>query len=420
MPKATRCSARRRQEPRRETLRGCGLAAGAEYLIERYLLLGLELGQHVDGFVDAYYGPPELQQRVETGAPADPRRLVAEADSLAADLQANTFLNVQRKRWLLGQVLACGTVARRVAGDELSWTEEVERCLGVRPEPIAEGRFTRAHQLLDDALPGSGPLAGRYSQWLENQAVPRDLLVTAAERLCEPLRRRSRELSPMPEAEDFDLELVDGEPWSAFNYYLGDYRSRVVINADAPMWSSSLTDLVAHELYPGHHTEHVCKEALLARQGFLEETIVLVLTPQALVSEGVATLALEVALGKDAHSVAAGVLRPLGVPYDDATAAVIQDADEILAGVVVNVAYQLHEEGRSPAELRDYARHWSLKPDPIVERMLAFADDPVWRTYVTTYSDGLRLCREFVAGQEQQFTRLLTEQLTPGDLVSST
>jgi hypothetical protein len=344
---------------------------------------------------------------------------VADADSLAADLQASASLNGQRKRWLLGQVFACGTVARRVAGDEFSWTEEVERCLGVRPEPIAEDRFTRAHQLLDDALPGSGPLADRYRQWLESQTVPRDLLLTAAERLCGPLRRRSRELSPMPAAEEFELQLVDGKPWSAFNYYLGDYRSRVVINADAPMWSSSLTDLVAHELYPGHHTEHACKEALLARRGLLEETIVLVLTPQAVVSEGVATLALEVALGDDAHAIAAELLRPLGVPYDEATSAVIQDADELIAGVIVNIAYQLHEQGRPLDELRDYALHWSLKPAALIDRMLAFAGDPVWRTYVTTYSDGLRICREFVAGDERQFRRLLTEQLTPRDLISA-
>ena len=33
-------------------------------LVERYLALGLRLGRHVDGFVDAYYGPPELAARM--------------------------------------------------------------------------------------------------------------------------------------------------------------------------------------------------------------------------------------------------------------------------------------------------------------------------------------------------------------------
>jgi hypothetical protein len=96
---------------------------------------------------------------------------------------------------------------------------------------------------------------------------------------------------------------------------------------------------------------------------------------------------------------------------------VIQRAEALLSGVVVNVAHQLHEEGRSATELRDYASHWSLKPAALVERMLAFVGDPVWRTYVTTYSDGWRLCRKFVAGDDQRFMRLLTEQMTPSDLV---
>src|SRR5665647_1829697 len=34
-------------------------------IVERYLLLSLRLGRHIDGFVDFYYGPPELAQRVK-------------------------------------------------------------------------------------------------------------------------------------------------------------------------------------------------------------------------------------------------------------------------------------------------------------------------------------------------------------------
>ena len=29
-------------------------------VVGAYLELGLRLGRHVDGFVDAYYGPPEI------------------------------------------------------------------------------------------------------------------------------------------------------------------------------------------------------------------------------------------------------------------------------------------------------------------------------------------------------------------------
>ena len=34
-------------------------------LVRQYLLLGLRLGRHIDGLVDAYYGPPGIADRVK-------------------------------------------------------------------------------------------------------------------------------------------------------------------------------------------------------------------------------------------------------------------------------------------------------------------------------------------------------------------
>ena len=34
-------------------------------VVERYLELGLQLGRHIDGFVDAYFGPPDIKARVD-------------------------------------------------------------------------------------------------------------------------------------------------------------------------------------------------------------------------------------------------------------------------------------------------------------------------------------------------------------------
>src|SRR5687767_10609059 len=46
------------------------------------LRLGLRLGRHVEGIVDAYYGPPELAAAVEREPPLDPRALVRAAELL--------------------------------------------------------------------------------------------------------------------------------------------------------------------------------------------------------------------------------------------------------------------------------------------------------------------------------------------------
>jgi hypothetical protein len=49
---------------------------------------------------------------------------------------------------------------------------------------------------------------------------------------------------------------------------------------------------------------------------------------------------------------------------------------------------------------------------------MKFIVDPMWRSYVTTYEDGHAICRAWVDGNPERFKRLLTEQLTPVDLLS--
>ena len=69
-------------------------------------------------------------------------------------------------------------------------------------------------------------------------------------------------------------------------------RADVSVNTDLPRSAVELLHLVLHETYPGHHAERCLKEVALVRgRGLLEQTIVVVPTPQSLVSEGLAELA---------------------------------------------------------------------------------------------------------------------------------
>src|SRR5581483_4573458 len=124
-------------------------------------------------------------------------------------------------------------------------------------------------------------------------------LEPALRSLAEDLRERTTALFGFPDGDRIDFELVRDQPWSGFNYYLGGLHSRVAINIDLPVLSTSLAHLVAHEAYPGHHTEHARKEVgLVRRRHFYEESIFLVGTPQCLIAEGLADLGLEVVMGR--------------------------------------------------------------------------------------------------------------------------
>ena len=398
-----------------------------------YLLLGLATGRHIEGLVDAYYGPRDLAERVALGPPVDPRRLVEDGRALLAALDSGTPLegattgsesapdsgSARRRRWLRAQTVGLLTTARRLAGDTIGYEEEVESCYGVRPRPVPEDELAAAHRRLEEAVPGSGPIGERLIAWRESHAVPIDVLPAAIESLADDLRERTQRLFGLPDGEHIEFELVTDKPWSGFNTYLGGLRSRVSVNTDLPVLSTSLAHLVAHEAYPGHHTEHTRKEVgLVRRRRWLEETIFLVGTPQCLIAEGLADLGLEVLLGPRPEPVVADHLRPLGIRYDAEVVAAVSQASEALGAVRANAAWRLHAEGADPETVIDEVARWALLPRARAAKAVEFLLHPTWRAYITCYVDGLRLCRRFVAGDPTRFGDLLSEQLVPADLAA--
>jgi len=389
-------------------------------VVERYLELGLRLGRHIDGMVDAYFGPPDIKARTDAEPVVEPRRLVEDARRLVADIDQSD-LDAARRHYLAAQARGLHTTAEKLAGADISYSDEVERCYGVRPRRTSEDELASAHAELDAALPGTGPLAERLNAWREQQVVPPEKLRAVIDSIAEDLRERTQRLWGLPDGEHIEFELVTNEPWSGFNYYLGDLRSRVAINTDLPVLSLNIAHLVAHEAYPGHHTEHTRKEVgLVRRRQLLEETIFLVGTPQCLVAEGLADLGLEVAVSPDPDARAeltASHVKPLGVRYDTEVAAALGRASKGLAGVRANAALLLHEDGAAVDAVINYLERWGLLARPRAAKSVEFLTDPTWRAYSTCYDEGLPLCREFVGGDPARFERLITEQLTPDQLV---
>jgi hypothetical protein len=245
-------------------------------------------------------------------------------------------------------------------------------------------------------------------------------LLPAFGALVDELRDEARRFADLPDGEGIEVELVTGQPWAAFNWYLGNLQSRVEIETTLPMRSYFLPVLAAHEVYPGHHTERICKEASLIRElGRIENTITLVHTPECVVSEGIAQVAIEQAFGESWIERADGIMEPHGVHMDVETADVVRDAFQLLDDLSVNIAYYSAEEGWSEGEALAYHRKWRLSPEDLAKKAIAFATHPLWSPYVPTYSYGYRLVREYVATQDGNFERLLTEQLTTSDLTSS-
>src|SRR3954470_6556932 len=166
--------------------------------IERYLELGLQLGRHIDGFVDAYFGPGEIKARVDAAPVVPPDRLAADARRLLADIEASD-LAADRRHFLLGQVRGLRTTAMKLAGEPISYSDEVETSYGVRPQHVPEDVFAEAHARLEATLPGSGPLGERLIAWRETQVVPPEKLRAAVSSLADELHERTATMFGLPD-----------------------------------------------------------------------------------------------------------------------------------------------------------------------------------------------------------------------------
>jgi hypothetical protein len=242
-------------------------------------------------------------------------------------------------------------------------------------------------------------------------------------------RVRAAEPFGLPDGEDLRVTLVTGQPWAAYNWYDGGLRSRVDVNTDLPVNVASLVHTVAHETFPGHHLEHAWKEAeLVERRGRLEASIILINTPECLVSEGLADLGRDFASppAEDADLlVELYGLAGLPIATDPKAA---RDAAERtvamsqprrrLAESRVNAALLRHADGGTHEEALAYLERAGRYAPHLAAKRLEFIEHPLWRTYIFVYHEGEALLRQWLEavppeGRPARFGRLLREQLTP-------
>ncbi|AYA25508.1 DUF885 domain-containing protein [Rhodococcus rhodochrous] len=394
---------------------------GADDFVNEYLLLGLSFDRLEEGFVDAYTGDPALRRKVENAPTPDPRDLSHTARRLRDELPG-AALSDERTRFLDVHLRALDCSARKFAGEEIGFVDEVEAYFDVRIAPGDEDTYRDAHRRLDALLPGTGSLTERMQAHRKSEVIPADRLAECVEAFSSALREKVRAVYPLPDTERVEYEVVGDKPWSGFNYYLGDYRSRVAINSDLEQTMAHLPRLIAHEAYPGHHTEHCRKEAGLVAGGQAEQTLFLVNTPQCLMAEGLADLALEAIVGPGWGAWAQEIYADLGLRFDGELAEQLSEASEQLLSVRQDAALLLHDRGRSHDEVVEFLQRWSLSSPERARQSLRFLSSPLWRAYISTYVEGYRLLggwlEQVPAGAERadRFRRLLDEPLVPSSL----
>ncbi len=387
-----------------------------------YLQLVLEIDKHIDGYIDAYYGPVDLKTAVATTDKKDPAALLDDVAQLQATIpQADS----QRAAYLAAALRAFDCTVRLLNGEQFVYIEEVECLYDISPEPVAESRFEAAHRELDTLLPGTGHLAQRIEARRQRYYIGQEQILPLLELARAETRRRTAELVDLPNDEEVEIRLAHNQPWGAYNWYLGNGRSLIEFNTDVPTSALGLLSTFAHEGYPGHHTESMLKEMHLYRQkGYAEQAAMLLHSPAAVIAEGTATHAVEIIFPDDSHHQwTRDVLLPEARIETEETVAQmarLSQASDQLRYVRGNAALLYHNGQLNQAQTIDYIQTYALATPERAAKSFGFLSHPLFRSYIFTYTQGYDLIAQAASDKTTLFRRLLTEQILPSQLRDQT
>jgi hypothetical protein len=391
-----------------------------------YARLAFGIERHVPGFIDAYLGSDEERAALDSDPSPQSSELAALARGLLTAIAAMDAGD-SRKGYLTTQVEAMQTTVRRLTGDMIPYRDEVRLLFDVEARATPESVYDAAIADLERLLPGDGSVAERMSAWKRGYAIAPEVARRVVDEILPELRERTREFVALPVGEAIEFRLVRDQPWSGYNWYLGGGRSRVELNTDLPIYAYRLTDLMAHEAYPGHHTEHALKERLYTSGGLGEHALQLINTPECVISEGIATMAEGMLFSPDelVRFRRERVYPAAGIAGDPEREIAIGEALRALRSVAGNAALLLHDEHRDTEEVIAYLRRYGLSSEEEARQRLRFIADPLWRAYIFTYHVGYDLIAGWLGGashteRRDRFHQLLTEQVYPSQIAAWT
>lgn len=398
-------------------------------LAERYVKLSLEMGTHEEGYIDAYYGPPEWK----TAAEARPRTIAALKpvfDALKKNVDtvvtsATDDAERQRAHTLSAYVASARFRLDMMEGTRAPFLVEAERLFALRPELRPLGDYEAVLQRMQTIVPGSGDLAGRVEAFRNRFVVPRDKLQAVMDAGINECKRRTLPHIPLPPGEQFALGFVDHKSWSAYNYYKGNNRSEIQVNTDLPITIDRAVALGCHEGYPGHHVQGIYAEKLYRERGYAEYSVAPLFSPQGPLNEGGGDFGVDLAFpGDERLQFEQSTLYPLA-GLDPSTApafAAFTHAIQELDGARLTVAQQYLDGQVTRDKAIELLQHYQLLSRDRASQSLDFIDH--YRSYVINYVSGedvLRAAADRSGGNGdarwQLYLRTLSEPTLPGDLL---
>jgi len=268
---------------------------------EDFLLIALRIDKHIKGYVDFYIGPANLKQLVENESLTSPNKLLNDSNVLMKKLRAQGF-DKKRIRYIEKLLVAMKTSIEILIGSTISVKDQISKLYNVSLQLVNESTLYDLKEDFNEAYEGSGSLEERLKELRIRRKVAESDVFELFKKALKIVKNRTNELSTnfLPKNETITIDLLAKKKenevkWSYYNWYLGNYTSRIDVNPSFDIYWSSLLSAAAHEGYPGHHTEFAVKEKYLFRElSQFEHSLLLLNSPKLIISEGIASLAVNV------------------------------------------------------------------------------------------------------------------------------
>lgn len=271
-----------------------------ENILKDYVLLTLRIDKlfKKEGsyYIDSYIGPESLKKKVENEEIFEPTILIDDTKRLIKKIDNSDF-EYNRKEYIKKHLLAFQTILEILNNKKISFKNQVKNILDLDLVWTDERVFEEGLKLFDNGLPGSGDLNKRYNKWLQRNTYTfnnEQEMLRIINELIKVVRDYSSDIVDLPKNDDIIVELVSNKNYGASTRYIGNLKSKLKINKDLPFNFFQAIPLIAHELYPGHHTEFCMKEKYLVNnKGYFESQVFLLNSPQLVITEGIGEVAFD-------------------------------------------------------------------------------------------------------------------------------
>ena len=396
-----------------------------------YLLLGLRLDQHIPGLVDGYFGPADLKALVDMEQLRSPAALRDDAAALRARLTSRSP-NPDRRDWLDKQLIALETQAAGLAGEALPYLEYVTRCFA-SSRPV--GTIASSRPPPPRSRPCCPATASSRTGWRRGTSSSSSRSIgcrrswTGSSLGTGRGRRRSSACPRARTCGSHSSRTSRGPATTGSTAVVGRASTSTRTCPSAPRTSSTSSRTrrtrATTSSTPG-------RKPTWWTPGRMEASILLINTPECLISEGLADVGAGFAAPEaELVDLLVELYGAAGLEIGRDRAAAREAAERsvalmaprrVLIAIRGNAALLRHADGRSHEEVLDYLVDVGRYTRSVSEKRLEFIEHPLWRTYVFVYAEGEALLRRWLdevpaADRPERFARLLHEQLTPGAIL---